>query len=80
MPGVKQLIADETFWKHTVGIACLQKAVCTGIEYCEGDSLSVSVLPRIWKHIEAKLDGTSLALYGFDEDVIVPILQAIQNS
>jgi len=39
----------------------------------------VSIMPRIWKHIEAKLDRVSLALYGFSEDVIDEVVSAVQR-
>jgi len=35
-------------------------------------------MSRIWKHIVAKLDHASLALYGFSEHVIDEVVSAIQ--
>jgi len=49
---VKNLIlfdceTDDTFWKATERVYHLLRPVKTGIQFCEGDSVPLSVMPRI---------------------------------
>jgi len=74
---VKNVLNDETFWNDSLGVVCILKPICTAIEYCEGDSVSLSVMPRIWKHVKMKLDRASLELYGFFTDVIDEVMNAV---
>ena len=76
---IKTTISDETFWKQAVGVACLLKPVSTGIQHCEGDGISVAVMPRILGHESAKLDRDSLAMYGFDAATIDAILECVSH-
>ena len=70
---IKHILSDDCFWKQSMGVASLLKPICTGIQHCEGDNVCVSVMPCIWKHIEAKLDDDSLKLYGFDSTILVSV-------
>ena len=78
-PNVKLAVMDDKFWQDSSRSACLLKPVSTAIEYCEGDNVPVSVMPRIWRHISAKLDHASLTMLGFHSDEIEAILNVVSE-
>jgi len=79
---VKNLIlfdceTDDTFWKATERVYHLLRPVKTGIQFCEGDSVPLSVMPRIWQHVTWKLNDSSLKKLGYQEDSIAAIVNAV---
>jgi len=53
---VKIAVLDDNFWLATMRIACLMKPLSTAIQHCEGDNVSVSVMPRVWRHISSQIN------------------------
>jgi len=75
--GVKITVLDDNFWLSTMRIACLMKPLSTAIQHCEGDNVSVSVMPRIWRHISSQINRELLGEIGFDNDDVETIIQAV---
>jgi hypothetical protein len=78
-PEVKNALTSDSFWNHTAAVTYLLMPICTAIQCCEGDNACVSIMPRIWKHVESKLDKHSLQQYGFAESVSNAVDAAVQH-
>ena len=77
---VKNLIvSDEHFWGTSQSVCDLMKPMMTGIEYCEGDDVTLSVMPRIWQHITWKLNTSSLEKLGFPQEVVAAVIEAVKK-
>jgi len=76
---IKNLILSDDFWDSTVRTCFLLKPLMTGIAYCEGDDVPLSVMPRIWKHISIHIDAVSLKYLGFTDEVINAVTQAVAH-
>jgi len=77
---IKKLILDddgENFWLLTRRVELLLLPVCTGILFCEGDGVSISVMGHIWGHIMAKLSLNALSNLGFGTDEIEEISERV---
>jgi len=71
--------SSADFWKATERAYRVFKPLKTAIQFCEGDSVPVSVMPRIWQHISYELNTSSLQSQGFSDKAVETISTAIKN-
>jgi len=77
---VKKIILDddgEDFWFLTRRVEVLLLPVCTGILFCEGDGVSISVMGHIWGHIMANLSLNALTSFGCGTEEIENITERV---
>ena len=67
------------FGKRLQRISSLLQPLSTGKEYCEGDEAQLSIMPRIWQHITARLTEATLLMWGFPKDVVPLNCKAVTN-
>ena len=79
---VKTLILSDSdapgdFWKATERVFHVLKPLKTAIQFCEGDDVPLSVMPRIWQFIANQLDISLLCMLGFNDVTANAVTEAV---
>lgn len=80
---VKTLILSDSdapgdFWKATERIFYVLKPLKTAIQFCEGDNVPLSVMPRMWQFIANQLDISVLRMLGFNDETANAVTAAVK--
>lgn len=76
---LKRNVLLDDFWEETEKVTKLLHPLSTGIQFCEGDIVPLSAIPRILAHIENQLNDENLTLDGWIEEDKQAIIACIAS-
>lgn len=76
---VKTNILDDTFWLNTQKVHDLLKPLSVAIRYSEGDNVPVSIMPRLWGHIETYFNKSTLLNDAWEETEVATLTESFER-